>query len=59
MIWRRVSGWRFWAVVALAVLDGVLFVIPLVATAVVVCALAAPELLRRMARFLDDLAGPA
>jgi hypothetical protein len=56
MIWRRISNWRFWALVILAVIDGVFFIIPIAPTALVVCALFAPDLLRRIARFLDSLA---
>jgi hypothetical protein len=56
MLWRRITSWRFWLLVAVALVDGVFFVIPLVATALVVCALIAPDLLRRAARFLDALA---
>ena len=56
MLWRRISSWRFWALVTLAVIDGVFFIIPVGSTALVVCALIAPDLLRRIARFLDALA---
>ena len=56
MLWQRITSWRFWALVGLAVIDGVVFIIPMVATALIVCALIAPDLLRRIARFLDSLA---
>jgi len=56
MLWQRIISWRFWALVVLAVIDGVFFIIPMVATALIVCALIAPDLLRRIARFLDSLA---
>jgi hypothetical protein len=56
MLWQRIISWRFWTLVALAVIDGVLFIVPMVATALIVCALIAPDLLRRIARFLDSLA---
>ncbi len=59
MLWQRLASWRFWALVALAVVDGVFFIIPMVATALVVCALIAPDLLRRIARFLESLATPS
>jgi hypothetical protein len=59
MLWQRLSSWRFWTLVALAVVDGVFFVIPMAATALVVCALIAPDLLRRIARFLESLATPS
>jgi hypothetical protein len=56
MLRQRITSWRFWALVGLAVIDGVVFIIPMVATALIVCALIAPDLLRRIARFLDSLA---
>jgi hypothetical protein len=56
MLWQRVTSWRFWTLVAVAVIDGVFFIIPMMATALIVCALIAPDLLRRIARFLDSLA---
>jgi hypothetical protein len=59
MLWQRVTSWRFWVLVVLAVIDGVFFIIPIVATALIVCALVAPDLLRRIARFLDTLATAA
>jgi hypothetical protein len=59
MLWRRISSWRFWTLIVLAVVDGVFFIIPMVATALIVCALIAPDLLRRIARFLDSLATAA
>ena len=59
MLWQRLVSWRFWALVALAVIDGVFFIIPMVATALIVCALIAPDLLRRIARFLESLATPS
>lgn len=59
MLWQRLVSWRFWALVALAVIDGVFFIIPMVATALIVCALIAPDLLLRIARFLESLATPS
>jgi hypothetical protein len=59
MLWQRLVSWRFWALVALAVIDGVFFIIPMVATGLIVCALIAPDLLRRIARFLESLATPS
>lgn len=47
---------RFWTLVAVAVVDGALVVIPVVAAARVRCAPLAPDLLRRAARFLEELA---
>lgn len=59
MLWQRLANWRFWTLVALTVVDGVFFIIPMVATALVVCAVIAPDLLRRIARFLESLATPS
>jgi hypothetical protein len=59
MLWRRVTNWRFRVLVVLAVIDGVFFFIPIVATALIACALVAPDLLRRIARLLDTLATAA
>ena len=56
MVWHRIVNWRFWILIAATLVDGAFFVIPLVATALVVCALMAPDLLRRVARFLEALA---
>ena len=55
-MWARVATWRFWALVGVAILDGVTFVIPLALTILVVGALVAPDWLRQTARFLDALA---
>jgi hypothetical protein len=59
MLWRRLGSWRFWALVAVTLVDGFLFVIPLVACALAVSALLAPDLLRRAARFLEAAADAA
>jgi hypothetical protein len=56
MLLQRVTSWRFWTLVVLAVIDGLFFIIPMMATALIVCALIAPDLLRRIAGFLDSLA---
>jgi hypothetical protein len=49
-------NWRFALLVGLVVLDAVVFLVPLVASALVVAAVAAPDGLRWTARFLDALA---
>jgi hypothetical protein len=59
MLWQRLSSWRFWALGALAVVDGVFVIVPRPGTALVVCALIAPDRLRRIARFLESLATPS
>jgi voltage-gated potassium channel Kch len=55
----RVLSWRFAVLVGIAAVDAIVFVIPLTATALLIATLVAPEWLRRAARFLDHLAGPA
>lgn len=56
-MWERVTNWRFVVLVGVMLLDGVLFMVPLTAAVIVVAALAAPDGLRAIARFLDALAG--
>ncbi|MBI4588247.1 MAG: hypothetical protein HY725_05375 [Candidatus Rokubacteria bacterium] len=55
-MWERVRSWRFWTLVAVTVVDGLVFVIPIALTAMLVGALIAPDWLRGAARFLDALA---
>lgn len=55
-MWERLTSWRFWALVGITLLDGLLFIIPIAGGAMVVAALVAPDWLRRTARFLDALA---
>lgn len=55
-MWRRVTNWRFVVLVAVALLDAVVFLVPLVASALVLAAVVAPDGLRWTARFLDALA---
>lgn len=55
-MWSRLMNWRFALLVGLVVLDAVVFLVPLVASALVVAAVAAPDGLRWTARFLDALA---
>jgi cobalamin synthase len=52
----RVRSWRFWALAGVTLLDGLIFVVPIVLAAMVVGALFAPSWLRRAARFLEALA---
>jgi hypothetical protein len=56
MLWQRLASRRCWARVALTVVDRVSVIIPMAATALVVCALVAPDLLRRIACFLESVA---
>jgi hypothetical protein len=51
-----VTSWRFWLLVGVVLLDGLVFVIPLMGVAVVIAAVFAPDWLRRVARFLDAVA---
>jgi hypothetical protein len=53
---RRLTSWRFGALVGLTLLDAVVFAIPLTPLALLALAVAAPETLRRAARFLEALA---
>jgi hypothetical protein len=53
---RWLGSWRFWLLVAIGVIDALVFVVPLTAGALVVSALLAPHLLRRAARFLEAVA---
>lgn len=55
-MWTRLFNWRLWLLVGVALVDGLFFIIPLVACALVVTAVIAPHLLRRVARFLDATA---
>lgn len=54
--WRRLATWRFWMLVGITVLDGLMFIAPLTPIAMVLAAALAPGWLRRAARFLDALA---
>jgi len=53
----RLLNWRFAVLIAITIVDAIVFVIPLALSAVLVAAVLAPHSLRRVARFLDDLAG--
>jgi hypothetical protein len=55
-VWRRFATWQFWLLTGVTLLDALVFVLPLVSTAVWFAAAAAPACLRRAARFLDALA---
>ena len=55
-MWERVTSWRFWTLVGIALADGLVFVVPVVPLVLVLGALLAPDWLRRAARFLDALA---
>jgi Trk K+ transport system NAD-binding subunit len=55
-MWRRIANPRFALLVAIALIDAVVFVLPLTVMAVIIGVVAAPGWLRRVARFLDDLA---
>ena len=55
-MWGRLTSWRFALLVGLTVLDAMVFLAPLVASALVVAAAVAPDGLRWTARFLDALA---
>lgn len=55
-MWTRVTSWRFWLLVAVVVVDALVFVIPIVGATAIVAAVCAPDWLRRAARFLDALA---
>jgi Sec-independent protein secretion pathway component TatC len=57
-MWTRVMRWQFAVLVGLTVLDGLVFVVPIVPTILVIGALVAPDWLRGAARFLEDLAAP-
>jgi hypothetical protein len=50
--------WQFAALVGVTLLDGLVFVVPLVPTALLLAVLVAPDWLRSAARFLDELASP-
>lgn len=52
----RLASWRVAALIVLAVVDGLIFFIPVGSTAVVVGALFAPGWLKRVARFLEAVA---
>ena len=55
-MFQRLTTWRFGVLVGLALLDALLFVVPVIPLALVAAAIVAPESLRRAARFLDSLA---
>lgn len=54
--WRRLASWRVAALIALAVLDGLIFFVPVGSAALVAAALFAPGWLKRAARFLEAVA---
>lgn len=53
---RRLASWRVAALIALAVLDGLIFFVPVGSAALVAAALFAPGWLKRAARFLEAVA---
>jgi hypothetical protein len=53
---RVVASWRFWALVGVAIVDGVTFIVPVTPLALVAGALVRRDWLRAAARFLEDLA---
>jgi hypothetical protein len=55
-MWTRVTSWRFALLAGVALLDAVVFLVPLVACALVVAAVVSPGGLRWASRFLDALA---
>jgi hypothetical protein len=55
-MFRRLTGWRFGVLLGVTLLDALIFAVPITALALVVLAVAAPELLRRAAAFLEALA---
>jgi hypothetical protein len=57
-MWNRMMRWQFAALVGVTLLDGLVFVVPLVPTALLLAVLVAPDWLRSAARFLDELASP-
>lgn len=59
LAWSRVRRWRFWVLVGAAVLDGLIFILPIALATMVLGALFAPDWLRRAARFLDAVAAGA
>jgi hypothetical protein len=54
----RLLSWRFAVLLAITIIDAIVFLIPLTASALIVAVVFAPHYLRRAARFLEDLAGP-
>jgi len=52
----RIMNWWFVALLLLAVVDGLVFIVPIGSLAVVIAAMIAPEWLHRIARFLTALA---
>lgn len=58
-MWKRISTWRFAALVAVAVVDAAIFVLPVTPVVLVIAALIAPDTLRAAARFLNALADGA
>jgi hypothetical protein len=57
-VFNRLLNWRFAVLVAIAVVEAVVVVIPVALVGLLVAALLAPGWLRFVARFLDDLARP-
>lgn len=53
---QRLTSWRFGILVGVTLLDAVLIAVPVTPLALVAAAVAAPESLRRAARFLEALA---
>ena len=56
MRWSCLTRWRFWALVGVTVVDGIVFFLPIVLGSLIIGALFAPDWLRYVARFLDALA---
>lgn len=54
---RVVTSWRFWALVGLTILDGLIFMVPVTGLLLLIGALLNPRWLRATARFFDQLAG--
>jgi hypothetical protein len=55
----RLMSWKLWLLVAVTVVDTLVFFVPITATALLVAAVIAPSQLRKAARFLEALAtGP-
>ena len=52
----RLANWRFWTLVAVTLVDGIVFFVPIVLSSLVIGAVFAPNWLRSAARFLDALA---
>jgi hypothetical protein len=54
--WRIFLTWRFWMLVAITLVDALVFVVPLTALVLLTSAVLNPRWLRTAARFFDDLA---